>query len=110
MGLVEVFGRALREFRKKAGMVQEEFADVVGRERMSLLERGKRIPRLDEVDALARSMGVHPLTLLTRAYQRQEPSKSLTDLLGLVSDQIQRLESPIFETGSKNPPSPTGPA
>jgi len=54
----EQFGLNLRHQRHKAGLSQEELADLcdLDRTEISLLERGKRFPRLDTVVRLARGL------------------------------------------------------
>ena len=56
--LQEQFGVMLRRRRLKAGLGQEEFADIAGlhRTHISLLERGKRMPTLFVVRKIARGL------------------------------------------------------
>jgi len=54
----EQFGLNLRRHRERAGLSQERLADAceLDRTEISLLERGKRFPRLDTVVRLARGL------------------------------------------------------
>jgi len=54
----EQFGLNLRRERDRAGLSQEELADLcdLDRTEISLLERGKRFPRLDTVVRLTRGL------------------------------------------------------
>jgi transcriptional regulator with XRE-family HTH domain len=56
----EQFGLNLRHHRERAGLSQEGLADAcdLDRTEISLLERGKRFPRLDTVVRLARGLGL----------------------------------------------------
>jgi transcriptional regulator with XRE-family HTH domain len=57
-GLRQQFGDNLREMRERAGLSQERLAQLADLDRteVSLLERGKRMPRLDTIVALARGL------------------------------------------------------
>jgi transcriptional regulator with XRE-family HTH domain len=52
------FGLNLRRHRERVGLSQERLADVceLDRTEISLLERGKRFPRLDTLVRLARGL------------------------------------------------------
>jgi transcriptional regulator with XRE-family HTH domain len=52
------FGQNLRRHRERVGLSQERLADLceLDRTEISLLERGKRFPRLDTVVRLARGL------------------------------------------------------
>ena len=63
------FSHALRSIRKAQGLSQEDFSLVSSRTYVSSLERGLKSPTLQKVDELAQGLGVHPLTLLTLAYE-----------------------------------------
>lgn len=63
------FSHALRSTRKAQGLSQEDFSLVSSRTYVSSLERGLKSPTLQKVDELAQGLGVHPLTLLTLAYE-----------------------------------------
>jgi transcriptional regulator with XRE-family HTH domain len=54
----ERFGANLRSHRERVGLSQEGLADLcdLDRTEISLLERGKRFPRLDTIVRLARGL------------------------------------------------------
>lgn len=66
--LQRVVGRNLRAYRKKRGLSQEAFADVLGVHRtyMGSVERGERNLTLQTVERLAGLLDVEPLALLQR--------------------------------------------
>ncbi len=57
-GAREQFGLNLRRHRERVGLSQERLADLceLDRTEISLLERGKRFPRLDTLVRLARGL------------------------------------------------------
>lgn len=60
------FGINLLECRGRAGFSQQSTADRAGihRTEVSLIEGGKRVPRLDTIVKLAGAVGVDPCVLL----------------------------------------------
>jgi transcriptional regulator with XRE-family HTH domain len=62
----EQFGRNLKRGRLAAGLTQEELAHLakLDRSAISLLERGKRFPRLDTLVTLRRSLELESLSEL----------------------------------------------
>jgi transcriptional regulator with XRE-family HTH domain len=60
------FGLNLRHHRERMGLSQEGLADLcdLDRTEISLLERGKRFPRLDTTVRLARALKLEPADLL----------------------------------------------
>jgi transcriptional regulator with XRE-family HTH domain len=63
----DLVGRNVAALRKEAGYSQEElaFRADVHRTEVSLIERGKRDPRLGTLVKLSRALGVAPATLIT---------------------------------------------
>jgi transcriptional regulator with XRE-family HTH domain len=63
----QLVGRNVAALRRTAGFSQEElaFRADVHRTEVSLIERGKRDPRLGTLVKLARALGVAPATLVT---------------------------------------------
>jgi transcriptional regulator with XRE-family HTH domain len=63
----DLVGRNVAALRKEAGFSQEElaFRADVHRTEVSLIERGKRDPRLGTLVKLARALEVAPATLIT---------------------------------------------
>jgi transcriptional regulator with XRE-family HTH domain len=64
--LAEQFGDNLRSLRKWRGYSQETLAMIARRHRteIGLLERGRRLPRLDTVVVLADALSVDPSLLV----------------------------------------------
>lgn len=62
----ETFGERLKELRKKSGLTQEELADALSVSYMTIRrwENEKTTPRLEEIKALAKALGVSEADLL----------------------------------------------
>lgn len=60
------FGHRVRHYRKQKGYTLDQLAALVGRQApfLSLLENGRKEPRLTEISALADALGVSPTDLL----------------------------------------------
>jgi transcriptional regulator with XRE-family HTH domain len=89
------FSMAMRLVRKAQGVTQEEFALVSSRTYVSSVERGLKVPTLSKIDALAEVLGVHPLTLLTIAYVRNQTISDTLNLLGAVENEIDEIYSKL---------------
>jgi transcriptional regulator with XRE-family HTH domain len=89
------FGKALRAARRATGLAQEEFDQVSSRTYVSALERGIKQPTVPKVDALAKVLGLHPLTLLVLSYVERPVSGDVKRLL----EQVQR-EADLVIAGS----------
>lgn len=68
MELQKGLARSLRLIRKAKGIAQEHLSEVASRAYLSEIERGVKSPTLRKLDALAKALGVHPLTLISIAY------------------------------------------
>lgn len=66
MNTATQFGKNLTRQRKRAGLSQDELAQMASlhRTEISLLERGRRIPRIDTLAKLAGALAVSPRDLL----------------------------------------------
>ena len=75
MELLRIFGRNVREARKRAGLSQEELAHRAAMKRsyLSDLERGTRNPSVDALGRLALALGVMPAELLAVAAEDAWP-------------------------------------
>lgn len=62
----EQLGKNLRDHRERAGLSQEELAEIcdLDRTEISLLERGLRFPRLDTLVRLSRGLKLDSVTQL----------------------------------------------
>ena len=70
--LLRILGRRLRELRERSGVSQEDFADRCGLHRtaVGLLERGKRMPRLDTLLIIGNGLGIQ-LTKIVHGIERR---------------------------------------
>ena len=68
-----LFGRAVRRYREKLGLSQEDFADVAGIHRtyVSSIERGKVQVSIGIADQLATALKV-PLSRIWRDLERED--------------------------------------
>ncbi len=64
--ILETLGQRMRQLRERERVSQEDFADYCGLHRtaVSMLERGKTIPRLDTLLIVSRALGVTVSRLL----------------------------------------------
>jgi transcriptional regulator with XRE-family HTH domain len=71
--LSRAFGEELRRVRKEVGIAQGELATRSGLHRttISLLEKGKREPKLETIFRLAKGLGRSPGALLDRVAREQ---------------------------------------
>jgi transcriptional regulator with XRE-family HTH domain len=83
--------RSLRLIRKARGITQEHLSDVSGRTYLSEIERGIKNPTLEKIDALAKAMNVHPLTLLALAYLPKLREQDLEALQGRINKEATAL-------------------
>lgn len=65
----EAFGKALREYRTKRKLSQEELASKSGYHRtyISLMERGMKSPSLNTIFEIAKALACTPSSLVERA-------------------------------------------
>ena len=93
------FGNRLRALRKKAGLTQEQLADSTGFSLMTIRrwEWGERSPRVEEVKALAKALGVSEADLL-----HDSPEESGKWILNItvrqeLKEEVIDLSKPIPE-------------
>jgi transcriptional regulator with XRE-family HTH domain len=67
--IAAAIGETLREARAAAGITQADVADAVGvsRQLYADIEAGKTALRMDQLDGIARAVGVTPWTLVRRS-------------------------------------------
>ncbi len=100
-----ILGHRVRYFRRKAGMTLDDMGALVGKPApyLSMLENGKREPRLGLINALAEALDVGAAELLVP----EPPTKRSRLEIGLFraqEDPIYRdLELPLLKTQSKVP-------
>ncbi len=91
MDIKEAFASALKQARHTHGLTQEDFSNVSSRTYVSTLERGLKNPTLDKIDVLAKTIGIHPLTLVTLTYMNVRNESNTSELFRLVSEEIKHL-------------------
>ncbi len=66
-----VLGRRIKEFRKAAGLTQEQLSEIVdiAPQYLSRLETGRRAPSLDTIIELAEALNTTPSALLAEVRQ-----------------------------------------
>ena len=100
-----LFGQRLRHIRRARGLTLAELGERVGRapSALSLLENGRREPKLSLIDALASALSVSPDDLL----RRQPPSRRAQLEIALAEAQrdpeMASLELPPLRVGAKVP-------
>src|SRR5215475_341425 len=100
-----MFGQRLRHIRRARGLTLTELGERVGRapSALSLLENGRREPKLSLIDALAAALSVSPDELL----RRQPPSRRAQLEIALANAQrdtaLADLGLPPLRIGAKVP-------
>lgn len=95
MNIKESLALALKRARIAKKITQEDFSDISSRTYVSTLERGLYSPTVEKVDALAKVIGVHPLTILSLAYLINEETTDASALLNVINSQLNELISLI---------------
>ena len=90
MNLRQAFAKALKTFRTARGLTQQEFSDVSSRTYLSTLERGLKSPTIDKLQALAKVLNVHPVTILVLSYINAEDSP-VDELLAKVKQELRTV-------------------
>ncbi|MCH2342699.1 helix-turn-helix domain-containing protein [Pseudomonas sp. NPDC047963] len=93
MELKQAFGLALKRYRLRKRLSQEDFSIVSSRTYLSSLERGLKSPTIDKVHDLASTLGVHPLTILASTYLIHDGYASADDLLKRIGQELSAYES-----------------
>jgi transcriptional regulator with XRE-family HTH domain len=91
MSIKKSFGVAIKLARNVKKITQEDFSEISSRTYISTLERGLYSPTVEKVDALAKVIGIHPLTLLTLTYLLDINEKDPTSILNKVQDELSQL-------------------
>ena len=93
MSIKKSFGIAVKISRNAKKITQEDFSETSSRTYISTLERGLYSPTVEKVDALAKVIGIHPLTLLTLTYLVDLNEKDPARLLRKVEDELSQIFS-----------------
>jgi len=90
MDLKESFGVTVKSIRRAKGLPQ--IAIGMNQGYISELENGQKTPTLPKMAAIAKNLGIHPLTLLAAVYSNMGQEDS-TELLAKVNDELESLKS-----------------
>lgn len=85
----QAFGKSLKELRRAIGVTQEDFSVVSSRTYISLLERGQKSPTLDKIEALAKVLKIHPLSLLYLTYMRAGGHRDIDVLVRRIQSDLE---------------------
>lgn len=85
------FAGTLRALRAERKVTQEDFSVVSSRTYISMLERGLKSPTLDKIEALAKVLKVHPLSLLYLTYMRAGGYRDANALLKRIRADLKGL-------------------
>ena len=91
MDIKRAFGKALQTLRKERGLTQEDFSDISSRTYLSTLERGLKSPTIEKVDDLARTLSIHPLTLLLQTYANADEVRDIEKLIEKIRAETNAL-------------------
>lgn len=108
-------GRHIRQYRKVAGLTQEELAQKVGISTMSIrrYEGGERVAPREMIESIATALGVDPYSL----YSFDQATEAVTDdinngikykaqvtaIMEKVTTEGLRIGKEVFETIAGNP-------
>ncbi len=92
MDIKHLFGKKLKEYRKKHLMTQAQLAEKVNVDdkHISCIESGKNFPSADLIERLATSLGVEPKDLF-EFYYLQEIADLKSDLISML-DKLSQEE------------------
>jgi len=89
MDLKESFGVTVRAIRRSKGLPQN--AVGINQGYVSELENGQKTPTLPKMAAIAKHLGIHPLTLLAAVYSNMGPEDS-NELIARVISELESLK------------------
>ena len=87
-----LFGKKVKEFRKKGNLTQAQLAEMVNVDdkHISCIESGKNFPSADLIDRLAKALGVEPKDLFEFYYLQESPD--LRDDIISMLDKLDEQE------------------
>lgn len=76
----------IRALRKKTGLTQEQLAEKIGISQVHLgrLENNARSMDLEQVENIAKALGVQPLDILPQAWQPEEITPEEREILRMI--------------------------
>lgn len=92
MNIKDLFGRKIKEYRKRKNLTQSQLAELVNvdNKHISCIESGKNFPSADLIERLAFSLDVEPKDLF-EFYYLQETADLKSDLI-LMLDKLNQDE------------------
>jgi transcriptional regulator with XRE-family HTH domain len=91
MDLRESFGVTVKAIRRSKGLPQNAIG--INQGYVSELENGQKTPTLPKMAAIAKHLGIHPLTLLAAVYGNMGPENS-GELIAQVIRELEDLKPP----------------
>lgn len=86
MDLNQAVGAAVRELRVKSGISQEKIGS--SQSYVSDVERGFKGLSIDKLDEFSANIGVHPLSIIVRAYLLKDQNKSFSELVSQIQKDL----------------------
>ena len=88
MNIKNLFGRKIKEYRKKKNLTQAQLAELVNVDdkHISCIESGKNFPSADLIERLATSLGVEPKDLFEFYYLQD-----IEDLKADIDNMLEKL-------------------
>jgi len=85
MNIKDLFGRKIKEYRKRRNLTQSQLAELVNvdNKHISCIESGKNFPSADLIERLAMSLGVEPKDLF-EFYHLQESEDLKSDIISML--------------------------
>ncbi len=93
MDIKKSVGLAIKRARNAKKITQEDFSEISSRTYVSTLERGLYSPTVEKVDAIAKVIGIHPLTLLTLSYLIASNDTDSTKVLNQIQIELNQFLS-----------------
>ncbi len=93
MDIKKSLGLAIKKSRKAKKITQEDFSGISSRTYVSTLERGLYSPTVEKLDAIAKVIGIHPLTLLTLSYLINKNETDPTKVLNQIEVELSQFFS-----------------
>lgn len=87
MNFNKALGKAISELRKRKSITQEAMSGFSSRAYLSEVENGKKEVSVAKINEYAAAIGVHPLSILTRAYLNAYPNLDIDSLQKLVKEE-----------------------
>jgi|RifCSPhighO2_12_1023870.scaffolds.fasta_scaffold00272_39 transcriptional regulator with XRE-family HTH domain len=92
------FGGALKRLRSARGVTQEDMFTSTSRRHVGRIEQGHQTPSIRAIEGLARTLEIHPLTLVAAAYCQELDGQLIAELMRTVEEDFAKLMS---ASGSK---------